>query len=71
MPVAVSEFPAGTPNRLGMQYGCYILFSLATVAILLRFVEYPVPTLSVTTLLMQNQNLCSYVQIWPERNRLR
>ncbi|KAE8454288.1 hypothetical protein EG329_005213 [Mollisiaceae sp. DMI_Dod_QoI] len=37
MTVSASDFPPGTPNRLDMRIGCYILFGLATSAVAVRF----------------------------------
>ncbi|KAF8852368.1 hypothetical protein BDZ45DRAFT_111589 [Acephala macrosclerotiorum] len=37
MSVSVGDFPAGTPNRLSMRIGCYILFGICTCTILVRF----------------------------------
>ncbi|PVH83259.1 hypothetical protein DL98DRAFT_652475 [Cadophora sp. DSE1049] len=34
--VSSRDFPDGTPNRLGMRVGCYVLFALATIAVLTR-----------------------------------
>ncbi|KAG4418611.1 hypothetical protein IFR04_008236 [Cadophora malorum] len=34
--VSSNDFPLGTPNRLGMRVGCYVLFALATIAVLIR-----------------------------------
>ncbi|CAG8951362.1 hypothetical protein HYFRA_00007273 [Hymenoscyphus fraxineus] len=34
--VAASDMPAGTPNRLDMRIGCYILYGLCTTAVILR-----------------------------------
>ncbi|KAH7303703.1 hypothetical protein BKA65DRAFT_560578 [Rhexocercosporidium sp. MPI-PUGE-AT-0058] len=34
--ISSGDFPDGTPNRLGMRVGCYILFALATITVLAR-----------------------------------
>lgn len=68
MPVVASDFPAGTANRLGMQYGCYILFSLATVAVFLRYAN-PEDRSKLSYLLTSCQNLCAAVQTWRQANR--
>ncbi|CAG8980999.1 hypothetical protein HYALB_00013319 [Hymenoscyphus albidus] len=38
--VAASDMPAGTPNRLDMRIGCYILYGLCTTAVILRDDRY-------------------------------
>ncbi|KUJ19412.1 uncharacterized protein LY89DRAFT_731810 [Mollisia scopiformis] len=37
MTVSVSDFPAGTPNRLSLRIGCYILFGVCTATLFVRF----------------------------------
>lgn len=35
--VAVADMAAGTPNRLDMRLGCYILYGFCTIAVGLRY----------------------------------